>query len=73
MFFEEDYADDGFVLILVVLSRLDFLQELACITAVLSDEACSVPNEEFSALVTELAGCDVGIVTGLVQFGEDFL
>lgn len=72
MFFQENYAHDGFVLILIIFSWLHLLEELACIATVLSDEPCCIPHEEFSALVSELTCRDVCIVTVLVELGEHF-
>lgn len=73
MLLEEDNADNGLVLILVILPWLDLLQELSCIAAVLPDEARCIPHKELPALVSELAGSNVGVVAGLVEFGEDLL
>lgn len=71
MFFKEDYADYCLVLVLIVLSRVDLLQELSSLAAVLSHKASSITHEELSALVSELTSSDVGVIVAFVEFSED--
>lgn len=71
VFFEENYADYCLVLVLVVLSRVDLLQEIARLAAVLSHKASGIPYEKLSALVAKLTSSDVGVIVAFVEFGED--
>lgn len=71
MFFKEDYADNCLILVLIVLSRVDLLQELASLAAVLSHKTTSIAHEELSALVSELTSSDVGVIVAFVEFSED--
>lgn len=73
VFFDKDDADYRLVLVLVVLSGVDLLQEIAGLAAVLSHESSSIAHEELPALVAELTSSDVGVVVALVQLGEDLL
>lgn len=66
MLFEEDNANYSLVLILIILSRIDLLQEIACLAAVLSHKPSSISHEELSALVPELTSSDVGIIVAFV-------
>lgn len=72
MLFQEDYADDGFVVALVVIARFHVLQELSSLAAVLADEAGGVAYEEFAAFVTKFGGGDVSVVGVFVEAGEYF-
>ena len=66
VFFEEQNFDDRFVLGLIFLSGLNILKKLSCLTAILSDEASCISNEEFSAFVSELSCSDVSIMIILI-------
>lgn len=73
MLFEENDTNYSLVLILIVLPRIDLLQEIACFAAVLSYKPSSISHEELSALVPEFAGSDVGIIVAFVEFSKDLL
>lgn len=71
--FQEDYADYGLVVALVVIARFHVLQELSSLAAVLADEAGSIAYEEFAAFVSEFGGGDVCVVGVFVEASEYFL
>lgn len=72
MLFQENDLDDGFVFVLIVFARLDFLQEISGLRTVLSDKPCGIAYEKFTAFVAEFSSSNMSVVLVIVKFGENF-
>lgn len=72
MLSQKDYSYNSFVFIVIVLTRLYFLQELASFTAVFPHKASCISHEELPILVPEFSSSYVGVVLLIMQLGEYF-
>jgi hypothetical protein len=70
MFFQKDKFDNTFIFILIFFFRLNFLQEITSLTAVLSNKASSISNIELSGLVPELGSSNIGLMVILIELGK---
>jgi len=72
MLLEKNNSDNGFVLKLVVFSRVNLLKKISSLAAILTHEACSITDKEFPAFITKFSRCDVSVMIVFVEFSEDF-
>jgi len=70
MFFQKDYFDYSFVLILIVFSRLNILQKLSRFATKLSHISSCISQEELSTFVAKLTCSNIGTMIVFIQFCE---
>ena len=73
MLFEEKQFNDGFVLVLILLTRFNLLQKLSSLTAILSNKTRSISNEKFPTFIPELSSRNMSVVIILIQLCKYFL
>ena len=73
MLLEEDNPDNRFILKLIILARIDILEELASLATILPDKASSISNKKLPAFVAKLGRSDMSVMIVFIELCEYFL